>query len=187
MASDVERAIVVLEECIRATGSELDVVERLDRGLEALRASYRRSQESFGPADLKRLGFVAHIRELAAELMQLRQEIACARDLRDARGIETALVELEEGLRETMIVKRARKELSDLDAIRGCQRASKEDLQQARAAAQLREMQARADACPQRHRMVLRESKRGLFWGCSRYPACRATRDLSEKERALSK
>ncbi|MBJ7608132.1 MAG: topoisomerase DNA-binding C4 zinc finger domain-containing protein [Candidatus Dormibacteraeota bacterium] len=34
-------------------------------------------------------------------------------------------------------------------------------------------------SCPHCHQeMVLRISKHGRFWGCSRYPSCRGTRSL---------
>ncbi len=37
----------------------------------------------------------------------------------------------------------------------------------------------REPACPKcRRQMVLRESSRGEFWGCSAYPQCRGTRDI---------
>lgn len=187
MHSNVEQAIAALEHCVETTASELDLVEQIDDGLQGLRDSYRRAKENFAPAELTRLWFASHIRDLAKDLMQVRQEIAAVRDDRDYRALESALVELEEGLRDTAIVARVRKELADFSGKSASLRATTEDLARAKAAARQREMQARADACQQGHRMVLRESSRGLFWGCSRYPACRSTRNLSEEERAWSK
>ena len=186
MPSDIEHAIAAIEHCIQTTASELDLVEQIDDGLECLRASYRCAKGSFEPADLKRLWFASHIRALAQDLMQLRQEIAAVRDDRDYRALESALVELEEGLRDTAVVTRVRKELAELEGKSPSLRATKEELAEARAAARERETEARVDPCPQGHRMVLRESKRGLFWGCSHYPACRATRNLSKEELAWS-
>ena len=64
MASEIEDAIAAIEQCIRTTASELDLVEQIEDGLEALRGSYRREKGSFETADLKRLWFAGYIKTL---------------------------------------------------------------------------------------------------------------------------
>ena len=93
---------------------------------------------------------------------------------------EGAAPTVDGALADYAVAERAIEELEALPAVLPAIQAEEQDEEEARKQRVLRE----AAPCPAGHPMSLRRGKRGMFWGCTEYPTCRETRELSADERA---
>jgi hypothetical protein len=81
--------------------------------------------------------------------------------------------------------RRIAKEIRELNERLPEIRQQDEGRRQFRLSARTLELEKTPRLCPRRHPMVIREGTRGHFWGCSRYPFCSATAQLTAEESQL--
>ena len=109
--------------------------------------------------------------------------------LKEYKEVVSRLTQTKDALAGFPVAKRVAKEIralsEKLPAIRDQDEAQRKFRRSSRIAQLILEQNPRH--CPRNHPMVIREGRRGYFWGCSRYPFCEETAQLTaEEEDALT-
>jgi hypothetical protein len=150
--------------------------------LEALRALYRHQKKAFSE---EQIIFLQHIGQIDKSLMafiELKEELGDACDVEDYCRLMAELRRIRDDLCGSAVVQRVKKEIRGLSERLPQLQAQFRIMQQTRMRDRLRQIERNAPVCPDGHRMVIRESAQGYFWGCSRFPLCVYTKRLSPED-----
>ena len=115
----------------------------------------------------------------------MKEELASVDSLREYTEIVSRLTEIKDALRAHAVAKRVRKELRELNERLPAIRENDEAQRKCRINARIQNLEQTARHCRRHHPMVIREGQDGYFWGCSRYPFCHATGQLTAEESDL--
>ena len=159
------------------------LAEVLSAGLLRLRALYPQHRAAFQPADIQFLQRIGRVAEAAEDFGDLMDDLPGVTSDGEVVSYGEALSELLATLSGTGLELRVRRELRVLQ-----QRApgAAQRIRAAGRAQRLRELEIRAWPCRCGEAMTLREGKGGgLYWGCSTWPRCAYTHQLTDKQTAF--
>jgi hypothetical protein len=151
--------------------------------LQKLRAMYPVHRDDFRHGDVRFLKLVAAAAEAAEDFCDLIEDIPDVRVNAEAAEYMSELSELEGALSHAAVGRRVRREIRALR-----ERFPGAAVKAAKAARthRLRALEARAWPCRCGEAMTMRGEQRGkLYWGCSAYPRCKYTHQLTDQQRSF--
>lgn len=182
---EVRQAIDDLRSCLKRVTAEDELLGIIAARLTALRRAYPSHKSSFTPSDIEFLKSLAVISDHLRAFIELKEELADVDSLKEYEDIVSRLARAKASLAAFPVAKRIAKEIRELQEKLPAIRERDEAQHQFRLNSRILDLQRNPRLCPRRHPMVIREGTHGHFWGCSRYPFCSATAQLTQEENDL--
>lgn len=163
--------------------AEEQLYESLSHCLKYLREIYRRNKLLFSDEDIVFLQKTNEINKSVASFIELRDEFVQIKSLEHYHELLAVLVLLRDCFDGLAIKIRVEKEIRGLFEKRGITERLEEKKYETELNNKINKLERNAPNCPQGHKMVIREGKYSLFWGCSKFPACSATKGLNMEDK----
>jgi hypothetical protein len=151
---------------------EEDLLLGIQNGLPALREAFPAQRDLFAPADIEFLQSLKPISGHLQAFIALREKLAKAVPVEECEPALKQLTHIKEALVRFPVGKRVTAEIRQLH----------EKLHPGRCA-RIDKLNQRPPLCKHGHAMMVREGRRGYFWGCSNYPFCEETAELSAQQK----
>jgi hypothetical protein len=182
---EVRQAIDDLRSSLEHITAEDELLGVIADRLTALRQSYPSHRSSFTPSDIEFLKSLGVISDHLRAFIELKEELASVSSLKEYEDIVSRLTRAKGSLACFPVARRIAKEIRGLNERLPAIREQDEAQRQFRLNARILDLQQNPHRCPHHHPMVIREGTHGHFWGCSRYPFCCATAQLTPEENDL--
>ncbi len=182
---EVRQAIDDLRSSLDLIIVEDELLRIIDVRLPALRRSFQSHRSAFTPNDIEFLKSLNGISAALRAFIDLREELPTVTFLKEYEDMLSRLTRVKGSLASFPVGKRIAKEIRGLHERLPAIREQDKAQRQSRLDARVRELEQHPRRCPRDHPMVIREGTHGHFWGCSRYPSCSATAQLSPLESDL--
>lgn len=179
---EVREAIVDLRSSLGHIIAEDELLGLIADRLTALRQCYPSHRSLFTPSDIEFLKSLGAISDHLRRFIELKEELISVSSLKEYEEIVSRLTHAKDALAGFPVARRVAKEIRGLNERLLAIRQQDEAQLEFRLNARIVDLQQNPRQCPRRHPMVIREGTRGHFWGCSRYPFCCATAQLTPKE-----
>jgi hypothetical protein len=180
---EVRQAIEELRHSLEHVTSEQDLLQAISGGLGGLRQAYPSNKSAFTSGD------IAFLKNLNGILGQLQGFVELNEELRDVASLEEyedaigRLSHIKAALQDLPVVRRVAKEIRELnERLPGIQDQHRLN-RDFRLNGRIGDLERDSRRCARRHPMVIRKGARDYFWGCSRYPFCRETAELTAAQR----
>jgi hypothetical protein len=178
-----DNTIQKLSQALQEVHSEHELHLIITKSLEFLRSLYSQARTSFNEEHITFLQAVVNIDKAILSFIELKNSINHIDNMDDYNDSITELTNLYKVLRDFPVRKCVGKELRALrdkynEIIKNRQKTITVNIQ-----IKIAQMEQRPPSCPKGHTMVIREGENGYFWGCSHFPRCFYTKELSKKER----
>jgi hypothetical protein len=184
---EVRKAIDDLRSSLEQIAGEEELFRVISDGLTALRQSFSPHRSLFAPSDIEFLKSVAEISDHLRGFIELKEELPNVDSLKKYTEVVSRLTQTKDALARFPVAKRVAKEIRALNEKLPAIRDQDEAQRKFRRSSRILNLEQNARHCPRNHPMVIREGRRGYFWGCSRYPFCEETAQLTaEEEDALT-
>ncbi|MDG1480264.1 MAG: topoisomerase DNA-binding C4 zinc finger domain-containing protein [Myxococcota bacterium] len=183
MSDEVRQSLDALDACLQEHRDALVLAEALPPLLAQLRALYPVHRTAFSAADIRLLKRIPAIVEAAEDFSDLAGDVPGVRGDGEILSYLEALQELRVLLQGTALELRVRREIRVLQ-----QRApgAAARVKAATRVHRLRALELQAWPCRCGEVMTLRQPKSGgQYWGCSTYPRCEYTHQLTDKQKAF--
>jgi hypothetical protein len=181
----VRQAIDDLRSSLEHITAEDELLGVIANHLTALRQSYPSHRSSFTPSDIELLKSLGVISDQLRAFIELKEELASVSSLKEYEDIVSRLTRAKGSLASFPVAKRIAKEIRGLNERLPVIREQDEAQRQFRLNTRIVDLQRNPRRCPRHHPMAIREGTHGHFWGCSRYPFCSATAQLTPAENDL--
>jgi hypothetical protein len=181
----VRQAIDDLRSSLEHMTAEDELLGVIASQLTALRQSYPSHRSSFTPRDIEFLKSLAVISDHLRAFIELKEELARVSSLKEYEDMVSRLIRAKDSLASFPVAKRIAKEIRELNERLPAIREQEDAQRQFRHNDRILDLQQNPRRCPRHHPMVIKEGTHGYFWGCSRYPFCSATAQLSPAENDL--
>lgn len=182
---EVRKAIDDLRFSLENITSEEELHRLITDRLTALRQCFPSQRPLFMPTDIDFLKSLTPVSSHLRAFIEVKEELASVDSLREYTEIVSRLTEIKDALRTHAVAKRVRKEIRELSERLPAIRGNDEAQRKCRINARIQNLEQTARHCRRHHPMVIREGQDGYFWGCSRYPFCHATVQLTAEESDL--
>lgn len=182
---EVRQAIDDLRSSLGHITAEDELLGVIADRLTALRQSYPSHRSLFTPSDIEFLKSLGAISDHLRAFIELKEELVSVSSLKEYEEIVGRLTRAKGALACFPVVRRVAKQIRGLNERLPAIRQQDEAQRQFRLNARILDLQQNPRQCPRRHPMLIREGTRGHFWGCSRYPFCCATAQLTPEEHDL--
>ncbi len=183
MSDAVRQHLDDLDACLQSLRDPLALAAALPPQLQELRALYPAHRAAFSAADIRLLKRIPAIIEAAEDFSDLAGDVAGVRGDGEILSYLEALQDLRVILQGAALELRVRRE------IRVLQQRSPGAAARVKAATRvhrLRALELQAWPCRCGEVMTLRQPKSGgQYWGCSTYPRCAYTHQLTDKQKAF--
>lgn len=182
MADVIQTKIAALRALLLAELDPRALAEQIPPMLRDLRGLYPTHRADFSRADIQALKLAAQAAEAAEDFADLLEGIPDVRVHAEAADFLDALSEAEAVLHDAAIGQRVRRELRALR-----ERFPGAAVKAAAAARvhRIRALEARAWPCRCGEALTLRGSDSSFYWGCSTFPRCRYTHQLTDQQLAF--
>ncbi len=117
--------------------------------------------------------------------IELKEELVSVDSLKEYEDVLCRLVRAKGALARFPVARRVGKEIRELIERLPAIREQDEARRQFRLNARILDLERNPRRCPRRHPMVIGEGEHGHFRGCSRYPFCYATAQLTPQENGI--
>ena len=183
MDGEIHEQLTTLRTLLQEERDAQRLVATIPPALQRLRALYPANRRAFHPDDIRFLQRVARVVEAAEDFHDLAEDLPDVRGDGDVVSYLDALCDLLIPLSGTALELRIRREIRTLQQRSpGAAARMKADARVHR----LRALETRAWPCRCGAVMTLRESQGGgLFWGCSTFPRCQYTHQITDKQHAF--
>jgi hypothetical protein len=182
---EVRKAIDDLRFSLETIISEDELHRVITDRLSALRQCFPSHRLLFAPTDIDFLKSLTPVSNHLRAFIELKEELASVDSLREYTEIVGRLTQIKDALHPVAVAKRVRKEIRELNERLPAIRENDEAQRKCRLNARIQDLEQTPRRCRRHHPMVIREGQDGYFWGCSRYPFCRATIQLTAEESDL--
>ncbi|HWC99432.1 MAG TPA: topoisomerase DNA-binding C4 zinc finger domain-containing protein [Candidatus Sulfopaludibacter sp.] len=182
---DVRQVIDDLRSSLEHITAEDELLGVIADRLTALRRSYPSHRSSFTPSDIEFLKSLGGISDHLRAFIELKEELASVNSLKEYEDMVSRLTRAKDSLACFPVARRIAKEIRGLNERLPAIREQDEGQRQFRLNARILDLQRNPRLCRCHHPMVIRKGTHGHFWGCSRYPFCSATAQLTPEENAL--
>jgi hypothetical protein len=153
--------------------------------LTALRQVFPFQRSVFTPGDIEFLKSLTGLSDHLRTFVELREEAVDVVSVEEYEDIVTRLTRTKGALADFPVGKRVAKSIRELDEKLPATQARNEANRQFRLGGRIHALEQTPRLCPQGHLMVIRTSTRGDFWGCSQFPVCWKTAQLTTDQRDL--
>ncbi len=184
---DVQQAIDDLRSSLERVVAEDELFGVIVDRLAFLRRAYASQRSLFTPSDIEFLKSVNVISDHLRAFIELREELLTVGSIDEYEDILRRLTHAKNALASFPVGRRVAKEIRELNERLPAIREHDEARRQFRTDARILELQQNPRYCARNHAMVIRKGSHGYFWGCSRYPFCDETAQLSAEEHDLLK
>ncbi len=179
---DVRQTIDDLRLSVEHIAAEDELLGIIVGRLTSLRKAFPIQRPVFTPGDIEFLRSLTGVADHLRAFAELREEAADVASVKEYEDIVSRLTLTKGALADFPVGKRVAKAIRELDeklpAIRGRDEANR----QFRLGGRIHAIEQNPRLCPQGHRMVIRRGKRGEFWGCSQFPLCWKTAQLTPEQ-----
>ena len=180
---DMQETIDELKFSLEHSIAEEELLEAITSKLAILRKQYAFDKNSFTKDQIAFLKSLTPLSTSLNSFISLKEELVYVRSLKHYSFLTNQLVDIKNALQSFPIHKRVAKEIRELNERLPLIRQEDEIKQQSRLDARTIDLEQNPPRCPRQHTMVIREGRYGYFWGCSKYPACQYTEELSPNEK----
>ena len=164
--------------------SEHRLLATIDSTLQQLRNAYLKDKQQFTDADIGFLQRAGEVRCILESFIDAIDDLEDIYGQSDYLAAFKRLSTIKAGLDGMPVSGRVAKEMRELQE-RLPELHKREAIEELAKLERIKKrISSDAPKCSRRHTMVLREFPR-YFWGCSNYPWCTETRQLSEKHREM--
>jgi hypothetical protein len=153
--------------------------------LTSLRQLFPSHRSLFAPSDIEFLKNLAAVSDHLRAFIGLREELSDVGSLKEYTDIMGRLAYAKSALACSPVARRVAKEMRELNERLPVIREQDQANRRFRLRARILDLQQNPRRCPRNHPMVIRGGQRGHFWGCSRYPFCYETAQLSSEQNDL--
>lgn len=183
----VRRTIDDLHSSLEHITAEYELLRVIPNHLIALRQAYPSHRRLFTPSDVEFLKSLGTISDHLREFLELKEELVSVNSLEEYDDLVSRLSRVKVALVCFPVCRRVAKEIRCLNERLPAIRQQVEAGRQFRLNSRILDLEQNPRRCPRRHAMVIRKGTRGHFWGCSQYPFCSATAQLtSEQDKLLN-
>jgi hypothetical protein len=182
---EVRQAIDDLRSSLEHITAEDELFGVIADRLTALRRCYPSHRSSFTPTDIEFLKGVGVISDDLRAFIELKEELASVSSVKEYEDIVSRLTRVKGALACFPVARRIAMEIRGLNERLPAIREHEKAQRQFRLNLRILVLQQNPRRCLHHHSMVIREGSHGHFWGCSRYPACCATAQLTCEENDL--
>jgi len=179
---EVRPAIENLQSSLEHIASADELLRIIDDHLTALRRCYSSHPSGFTASDIEFLKSMGVISNHLRAFLELLEDLVNVSSLSEYEDIVSRLVRAKCALASFPVSKRIAKEIRALSERLPAIRQQDDARRQFRISARIISLEQTPRRCPNRHPMAIREGTRGYFWGCTRYPFCTATAQLTPEE-----
>jgi hypothetical protein len=180
---DVQRTIDELKSSLEHSVAEEELLETITGKLATLRKAYLTDRQSFTGDHLAFLKSLAPVSDHLRAFVEIKEELADVRGLKHYGFLMNRLADLKGALASFAVGKRVGKEIRELNEKLPDIRQQDEADEQSRLSARIIDLEQSERRCSHNHIMVIREGRYGYFWGCSRFPNCEQTKQLTSEEK----
>lgn len=180
---DIERIIGELKSSLEHSVAEEKLLETIMDNLAALRRAYASNRESFTEDHIAFLKSLTPVSDHLRSFIEIKEELTYVNSLKHYTFLMNQLTDLNGALEPFAVRKRVGKEIRELIERLPQIRQQDDAKEQSRINARIVDLEQQVPHCPRNHRMVIREGRYGYFWGCSLYPVCEQTKQLSTQEK----
>jgi hypothetical protein len=150
--------------------------------LTALRQVFRSQRFVFTPGDIEFLKSLARLSDHLCAFVELREEAVDVGSVKEYEEILTRLTRTKSAFADLPVGKRVAKAIRELEEKLPAIRQNDEANRQFRLGARIHILEQNPRLCPRGHRMVIRTGKSGEFWGCTQFPWCWKTAQLTPQQ-----
>jgi len=184
MTDAIRSQIDELRALLRTQHRARTIVDTVPDAIAALRSLYPANRSAFQREDVQFLKLASAAVEAAEDFCDLVEDLPKVRVPAEAGEYLSALSELEATVHDMAVGRRIRRELRALrERFPNAAKAAAAEARRHR----IRALEARAWPCRCGEAMTLRTGDRGgMYWGCSTFPRCRYTHQLTDKQRLFA-
>jgi hypothetical protein len=179
---EVRQSIDELRSSLEHITADDELLRVIADRLTSLRQSFPSHRSLFTESDLEFLKNLGTISGHLRAFLELKEDLVSVKSLDEYEDIVRRLSRAKEALACFPVARRIAKEIRGLAERLPVIRQQDEARRQFRLNARILDLEQNRRRCPRRHLMVIREGTRGHFWGCSQYPFCSATAQLTPEE-----
>jgi len=182
---EVRQAIDDLRSSLERVIAEDEVLRVIADRLTVLRRLFPSHRCLFTPSDIEFLKSLSVISDHLRAFIDLKEELLNVESLKEYEDIVRRLTHAKNALACFPVARRVAKQIRALNERLPAIREQDEAQRQFRLNARILDLEQNPRRCRRNHPMVIREGTHGHFWGCSRYPFCCATAQLTPEENDL--
>lgn len=150
--------------------------------LAALRQVFPSQRSVFTPEDIEFLKSLAGLSDHLRAFGELREEAVDVGSVKEYEEILTRLTHTKGGLGDFPVGKKVAKAIRELNERLPAIQARDEANRQFRLGGRIHALEQNPRFCPKGHLMVIRVGTRDAFWGCSQFPECWKTAQLTSEQ-----
>ena len=150
--------------------------------LTALRQVFTSQRRVFTPGDIEFLQSLTGVSDHLRAFADLKEEAVDVGSVKEYEDIVTRLTHTKGALADFPVAKTVAKAMRELDETLPAIQEKDEANRQFRRSGRIHDLEQNPRLCPRNHPMVIRRGKWGNFWGCSRYPFCEKTAQLTREQ-----
>lgn len=180
---NVQDTVDELKQSLDSTVSEEKLLDTLNSRLAVLREDYPSNKHLFTQ---EHIGFLRQLNVLSEQLrlfIELKEDLSDVEDVQTYTRLMKQLTALEKRFGGLAVCRRVSKEIRELNEKLPHIQHQKRIKDNAKITGRIYELERNSKLCPKGHKMLVRKSKNGYFWGCSKYPVCQFRKPLSAKDR----
>ncbi|HWB96267.1 MAG TPA: hypothetical protein VG672_06180 [Bryobacteraceae bacterium] len=174
-----------MRSALERTTAEGDLFTIITGRLAVLCRSFPSHRSLFTPGDIEFLQSLGGISDHLRAFIELEGELLGVDSLTEYENIVRRLVQAKNALASFPVARQVAKEIRALNERLPAIREQDEAQRKSRLEARILDWEQNPRRCLHNHAMVIRQGTHGYFWGCSRYPFCRATAQLTRAENGL--
>jgi hypothetical protein len=179
---EVREIIDGLRSSVEHIIAEDELVEVIATGLTALRRAFPSHRSLFSPSDIEFLKNLSGVSDHLRGFIDLKEESRTVRSLDECMDVLSRLTQTRDALGGLAVAKRVAKEIRELHERLPAIRDQDKLQRQCRLNMRIVDLEQKPRRCSRNHPMAIREGLRGHFWGCSKYPFCQDTAQLTPEQ-----
>jgi hypothetical protein len=171
-----------IELCLKENRSSENTYDIIENSLNLLRNYYKANRKAFSDAQINYLKNIAETNKTLKRYIDLKNYINMISSTESYFELDSEFKELQTHFKEYAIVhdigesrKKLKNRIPDIDKY--YEKKKEEDLNY-----KIIILEKNALKCIMGHQMTIRRGEYGYFWGCSSFPNCHHTKNLSMKE-----
>jgi hypothetical protein len=180
---DIQKSIDELRFSLEHSLKEVELLGIISNKLTALRQTFSSNKALFTADNVEFLKKLTPISDGLRSFIELKPELSSVNGLKHYTFLMNHLVDIRNSLRAFAICKRVDKEIRELREKLAYVRLQDAAKQESQLNARILDLEQNPRHCSHKHQMAIREGRYGYFWGCSRYPMCQQTTQLTAVEK----
>jgi hypothetical protein len=171
-----------IEICLKENQSSENIFDIIEKSLNLLRNYYSKNRMAFSDTQINYLKNIAEINKTLKRYIDLKSYINMISSTESYIELDNEFKQLQVYFKNYAIVhdigeskRRLKSRIPDINM-------SHEKKEEKDLIYKILSLEKNAPNCPRGHQMTIRQGEYGYFWGCSSFPNCHHTKNLSMKE-----